>query len=355
MDQSEFRSYIAVEREKINKQIMRLFKDVIAEDDEPFLRKFFESDLDFLMQGGRRLLPITAVTTFIGLSSDRDMAESIENMYRASVSVEMLHIGNLIIDDYLDHEEVRSGNPTFHKFMTSHFADMKEMEISAAIYGGSLTSFLGTKVLTKSHFDEKLINRAVQAYIDGLQGVTRGHLLENYFSNRALKDITLEDYLILAEYKRGKQMETGALIGAILANARESQIRPLKLAMNKIGIIDQITNDIKGTFGDSSLKSVDNDIIQGQRTILSIIAYQNANKQQKETLISTLGNQNASKDSIEKVREIFKSTQAVEFAKSYALTLKMEAINMLKDIYPGLRKDNEDFFIQFMEYLLINV
>lgn len=352
MDQTEFRAYIGNEREKINKQIMRLFKDVISEDDEPFLRKFFESDLNFLMQGGRRLLPISAINTFIGLSSERDKAESIENMYRASVSVEMLHIGNLIIDDFIDKEEMRSGKATFHKYMESQFVGVNQMEMAAAIYGGSLTSFLGTKILTKSQFEEKLINRAVQAYIDGLQGITRGHLLETNFSNRPLKDISLEDYLILAEYKRGKAMECGVLIGAILANARESQLVPLKSAMNKIGIIDQITNDIKGSFGDSSLKSIDNDILQGQRTILSIIAYQNANKEQRDILQMTLGNPKASKAAVDEVRDIFIKTHAVEFAKSYALTLKTEAQNLLQQVFPGLRKENEEYFMQYIEYIL---
>ena len=44
-------------------------------------------------------------------------------------------------------------------------------------------------------------------------------------------------------------METAVAIGAALANARSTQTRPLMDAMNKIGIIDQLTNDYNGASG----------------------------------------------------------------------------------------------------------
>ena len=123
-----FLEYIKTERDKVNKHIVRLFSDYLNEDDEPFLRKFLKADLDFLIQGGRRLLPLSVINAFMGLSSDRDIAEMTEEVYRMSTSIEMLHIGTIIHDDYIDKEEIRSGNPTFHKFMAESFKDMKEQK-----------------------------------------------------------------------------------------------------------------------------------------------------------------------------------------------------------------------------------
>ena len=123
-----------------------------------------------------------------------------------------------------------------------------------------------------------------------------------------MEKITLENYLLLAGLKRGKQMETAVAIGAALANARSTQTRPLMDAMNKIGIIDQLTNDYNGIFGNPLKKSTENDIKQGQRTILTIIAYQSANDDQKARMNEVLGNMNATSEDIEDVRQIFRDT-----------------------------------------------
>jgi geranylgeranyl diphosphate synthase type II len=354
MDQ-EFLNTLESERQIINKHIIKLFNDVIAEDDEPFLRKFFKSDLDFLLRGGRRILPISLINTFRGISSDRDIAEYIEEIYRIAISVEMMHIGTLIHDDYIDHETVRSGNPTFHIFMHQNFKEVNvdEFENATAIYGGSLTSFLGTKILANNAtFDEARKNRAILSYINGLNAITRGHLLEVFLSNRPLDEVTLEDYLILADYKRGKQMATAVELGAILGNARESQLEPLAAAMSKIGIIDQMTNDLKGSFGDPKLKSIDGDIKRGQKTILTIIANQTATPSQKKILKNILGKIDATPEEVQQVRDIFLATGAVDFTKQYAVSLKVQAINNLDTVYPGLRKENELFFYSLMDYLL---
>ena len=137
-----------------------------------------------------------------------------------------------------------------------------------------------------------------------------------------MEKITLENYLLLAGLKRGKQMETAVAIGAALANARSTQTRPLMDAMNKIGIIDQLTNDYNGAFGNISKKSTENDIKQGQRTILTIIAYQSANDDQKARMNEVLGNMNATSEDIEDVRQIFRDTGAADFVKFLCQFLK---------------------------------
>ena len=71
----EFEEYLRKEQEKINIIIEKQFQDVIAAEEEPYLQKFFNFDREFVLRGGRRLLPISLIKTFIGLSSDKDIAE----------------------------------------------------------------------------------------------------------------------------------------------------------------------------------------------------------------------------------------------------------------------------------------
>jgi geranylgeranyl pyrophosphate synthase len=357
-DQKSFLNYVDKERIKINRYITTALEDAITAEEEPFLRQFLTYAKEFVLRGGRRLLPLSLINTFLGISSEKDIMTHLENVYRVSSSIELLHIATLIVDDFIDNDTVRSGNPTFHKYMAQNIpkeavkGDTHYFEQSSAMYGGILTSFLGTQVIAKSDFELERKSKALQYYYLGLQGMNRGHLLDDYYRLLPLDHLSLENYLILAGLKRGKQMETAVAIGGCLGNARSSQIEPLSEAMNKIGIIDQLINDYTGTFGDGAKKSTDNDIRQGQRNILSIIAFQGATSAQKKVLNSVLGNAEATDDDIENVKKIYREAGAVDFVKFYANSLKNDAWNLFQRVYPGVRQESQQYFEDLMSYLI---
>jgi geranylgeranyl diphosphate synthase, type I len=358
--EKDFNQYIIKERDKINKSILRVFQNANISEDEPYLRQFLDYGNKFILRGGRRLLPICLVNTFIGISSDKDISELLEHVYHISASIELLHVSSLIIDDIVDREDLRRGMSTFHKYIRKNIGEkdgseaptLQPFEESTAIYGGNFIASMGTDIILNSPFDLKRKNRAVDLYLKGFKGITRGHLLKEYHKIIPLEKTSLEHYLILADLKRGVKMETAVGIGAILGNARESQIEPLMGAMNKIGIIEQIINDLNGSFGDPKKKSIDSDIKNGQRTILTIISNQSASPEQKKTLGNTLGNVEATKDEINAVREIYTQTGAVDFVKYYANSLKNDAYHKLMEIYPGFRKEIMDFFENLLGYII---
>ncbi|MHA1673818.1 MAG: polyprenyl synthetase family protein [Promethearchaeota archaeon] len=360
----KFISFLASEREKINQMMNAYFKKLIDGEEEQYLRKFLTHAYNFSKGPGRRLLPICLVNTFVGLSSDKLISEYLEDIYKISICIEFLHISTLVIDDLIDNEEIRRGLPTFHKSILDienlnqkpkkvkmDQARITEYESSSAIYGGNLTSLLGSRIILDSKFDIKRKQKAINIYIAGLEGMTRGYLLDEHYKLKTLNEITLEDYLILSSLKRGKQMETAVGIGAILGNARKSQMEPLMQAMNKLGIIEQLVNDVKGSFGDPKEKSIDADIRSGQCTILTVIAHQAADTTQRQKLDSTLGNLQATPEDIEQIREIYRATGALDFVKMYSNSLKNDVSNLLKKVYPGLKEKNMKFSEDLLSYL----
>ena len=355
--EKEFLEYLDSEKEIINSSIQNYFQQAIQEEEEPFLREFLSFGQYFIVQGGRRLLPISMKNTFMGLSSEKDILEfSSEAIYNVSVSVEMLHISNLMIDDLIDKEEYRRGNKTFHRFIGDKMThlnkiDLEEYAISSTIYGANIISLMGSQIIKKSKFDSNRKEKALELYLNGMLGMSRAHLLEEYYKQVPLEKINLENYLILAD-KRAKQMETAVGLGAVFGNARKSQMEPLMQAMNKIGIISQVVNDIDGSFGKKSdKKSLDSDIKSGQSTILTVVAYQSADKHQKKILNNVLGNRNASSEEIESVRDIFQQTEAVNFATIYSNNLKNDVYRNLQRVYPGLRKEIMNFYSQLLGYI----
>ena len=352
----EFTKHLKKEKKKIDLLIQDFYKKAIKREEEPFLREFLTYGEQFVIQGGRRLHPISLIETFKGISSERDILDNADEIYKVSIAIELMHISNLMLDDLVDKEEFRRGKKTFHRFIGEKFtrkhSNAENYETASAIYGGNLTSIFGSQIITDSNFDHKRKSKALQVYLSGLAGVTRSNLLDEYYKQEiSLDKITLENYLILAD-KRAKQMETAVALGAIFGNARKSQMIPLMSAMNKVGIVEQIQNDISGSFGDPKLHSVDHDIKSGQSTILTIISYQNANKEQRECLNSILGNNQATNDQIKQVLEIYETTGALNFAEMYSKSLINEVYNSLKLIYPGLRNESMAFYGKLLTYII---
>ena len=354
--EKEFLEYLDSEKKIINNSIQNYFQQAIQDEEEPFLREFLSFGQYFIVQGGRRLLPISLKNTFMGLSSEKDILEYSDEIYRVSVSIEMLHVSNLMIDDLIDKEEYRRGKKTFHRFISEKMTHLNEVEleeyaISSTIYGANIISLMGSQIIKNSKFNSEKKEKALALYLNGMLGMSRAHLLEEYYKQVPLEKINLENYLILAD-KRAKQMETAVGLGAIFGNVRKSQMEPLMQAMNKIGIISQIVNDIDGSFGKkSNKKSLDSDIKSGQNTILTVVAYQSADKKQKKILNKVLGNRNASSEEIKSVRDIFKDTEAVNFATIYSNNLKNDVYRNLQRVYPGLRKEIMNYYSQLLGYL----
>ena len=173
---------------------------------------------------------------------------------------------------------------------------------------------------------------------------------EFYKQQVPLDQITLENYLILAD-KRAKQMEAAVGLGALFGNARQSQLIPLQQAMNKIGIIEQMFNDLNGSFGDPKLRNIDSDIKSGQSTILTVIAYQQSSDAQKAVLSKILGNSKAGPEAIAEVKDIFRDTGSLDFVRMYSNSLKNDVYNSLQKIYPGLRKNTMSFYGQLLTHI----
>ena len=358
----KFLEYLNSERIRINKYINTLFQKTIEREEEPYLRKFFKHGGEYMLHGGRRLLPICFVEAFQGLASPKALQEKTEDIYRTSISIEMIHISSLIINDLIGREDLRRGKATFHRNLSQNLtlkkdfdeSKIRKYEEATTIYGGNLISFLGADIISKSAFSPKLKNKALLFYQKGLEGISRGRLLNEYYKLIPLNEISLENYLILAGLKRGKQMETAIGLGAIFGNARETQLEPLMQSLNKMGIIAQLVNDLNGSIsGDRAKKSIDSDIMNGSCTILTTIAYQSVDEKQKKTLDATLGNQNATPEEIDEVREIYQASGAVDFVKFYSNSLKNDAYNLLQKTYPGLREESVAFFENLLDYIVV--
>ena len=352
----DFLEYIKKEKKKINEKYLRRFYDkIIYSESEPDIQKVLKSSKEFILAGGRRLLPICLIQIFQGLSSEKDLIQFSEEIYEVSLSIEMLHVSSLIIEDIVDEESHRGKHKNvqylIEKLLKEEFprkakiGKRKISNVSSAttIYEGNIISLIGSQIISNSNFLNERIRKALKIYQKGLIDISRGRLLNEYYKLMDLDKISLENYLILAGLKRGSQRATAAGLGATFGNARKSQWKPLMEAMNKIGIIEQLINDKNG---------IEEDIKSGQASMLPIIAFQSATPEQKELLKKSLGNPEISQGTVERIKGIYNSTGAIEFIHHYANSLKNDAYNKLQSVYPGLRQETMDFYENFLTYII---
>ena len=85
----------------------------------------------------------------------------------------------------------------------------------------------------------------------------------------------------------------------------------------KIGQAFQIQDDILGSFGDTKVtgKAADGDIKEGKKTMLLLGALHLGTSEQKEVLGKYIGNDNLTPDEIEIVRDVFRESGALEYAR----------------------------------------
>lgn len=353
------------ERDKINELLEKYFNNLIKYEDEEDLQDYLIKIRDYMIpkssSGGpaKRIRPQVLIHTFFGIAGDSTVDEYLDEIRKLSLSVELLHTSQIIHEDVIDQDEFRRGLPAFHKTLAELFVsknqnsygDPKRWGNGIAIYGGSLCYILGTQIIMNSKFEDKLKYLSLKEYTEGYSKMIRGEIIDHYLMTNSLENSSMEDYIMMAEAKTSQQFLVAASIGAILADARTSQLNPMKKAITQLGVAYHIKNDIVDT-----LKEKKKDIALRKRNILLITAYKNAPPSDKN-VIDKIFNQKSdiSESEADQIRDIIKSSGALEFAKVYAQNCINIAKTELDAIYPGFREESNEFFNNLFTFTLDNI
>ncbi len=358
----DFLKSVSEEKTKIELRIKRFFVKLINKEENFLLSDFYQNLRDFILSSGfaKRIRPLVLIKTFTGLAMDNRIEKYLDEVYKISVAVELLHNSSIIHDDVVDQDLTRRGKPTFHRIYNEMFKTLNEniygdadlFGNAIAIHGGDVCAFLGQNIIVGSTFGSTKRFQALWDFHEGMNSIGKGKIMEQYGQIKSLDNWSLEDYLEVSELKTSKQFETAAAIGAALADARLSQIKPLKMSMKYIGLAYQIQNDINDTFGNPEMKSIDMDIKERRRNILLITAYQNAGPKQKKEMLSILNSEEELQfEQVEVIRGIIKNTGSLEFANLFSKNMIQHAQQELDKIYPGLSDDSMNFFQNLLKFI----
>ncbi|MFX1442196.1 MAG: polyprenyl synthetase family protein [Promethearchaeota archaeon] len=348
------------EREAINLELEKFFDKLNKKEKELLFADFNNQMKNFIIpekSKAKRIHPILLVAAFNGIINPMYLEENVREIRKVAIAVEFLHSGHLIHDDLIDNDDMRRGEPAFHKQLQNEINkvykafDMSDKEKLTKLYGrdlsilgGSLGYITGLDIIRSSKFPDQQKLLAINEYSEAMDYLMKGMIIEEYMEYHNIT-MTLEQYLSIAEMQRARVLEKSTKIGAILARGNiHYQIKPLSEAMLRIGQAHAIRDDIL---------DIENDIKDRKKKFIYILAVQNTDEDQSRILNEIYRKPELTKSDLNEVMKIFAETNAIIIAEHFSKNLVQEAKEFLRDIYPDLNREQKEFFNEFSDFIYL--
>lgn len=223
--------------------------------------------IQYILEGnGKRLRPLLLLLAHQLYSNE--LIHAIE----PALGIEMFHNFTLVHDDIMDKSDMRRNKATIHK----------KWNENVAILSGDAMMILSTRFFL--HLPANIQTKAIDLFTRTALEVCEGQQYDMDFENRT--NVSREDYLTMIRLKTAVLIACSLSMGALIAEAPESDIELLYETGIELGLAFQLQDDLLDTFGQQEIfgKSIGNDIINRKKTYLYILAYELANHEQKKQL-----------------------------------------------------------------------
>ena len=198
-----------------------------------------EASLYAMTNGGKRVRPLLIAATFAMVKTDNSLAnpshQLSNDVRRAMMAVECLHGYSLVHDDLpcMDDDALRRGRPTTHIAYGE----------AAAMLAGDVLQTLAFEALTHTYFGEtsEFATPLSATFAPRARRMVMGQMLDLNGEHQQLSQTELE---AIHRDKTGALIEASVLMGAICANATDSERQALSSFAEQIGLAFQVQDDI---------------------------------------------------------------------------------------------------------------
>ncbi|MFA5355984.1 MAG: polyprenyl synthetase family protein [Candidatus Omnitrophota bacterium] len=342
---------------KIKKKVNNELKGYAADiRNKHSLRKIspllYDNIKEFVSREGKRVRPILFIMGYMGYAR-----KAPKGLYRAAVSLELLHDFMLVHDDIIDRSSTRRGKPSMHAMLNHSLAEYKNIKFTGedlaivlgdVLYAMAIHSFLSVKeeLLRKESALKKLVEAA---FLTG-----SGEFIELLAGAKDIARITRNDIYKIYDLKTSNYTFAAPLtIGATLAGAKKEETDKLYEFGISLGRAFQIKDDMIGIFSSSRVigKSILTDLKESKKTILIWHAYNHADKKGKLAIRKILSKDTAGLKDLSAIRRILKGSGTPDFAREEINILldKALAINSSTRMRPEYKKCIADYSRQVLK------
>jgi len=315
----------------------------------------YESIKEFSLRKGKRIRPLLLILSYKGFSPKGKRISS--SIYNASTCIELLHNFMLIHDDIIDRSDLRRGKPTLHRLLgkTIKTGDQKKLGYDLGIVAGDIVyalaidAFLaikepaGRKEKALKYFVQTAAFTAMGEFIDTIHGVEE-------LNNVKEKDVLLNYTLKTARYT----FDCPLVTGAILAGAKQSDIKKLSELGIMIGQAFQIQDDIIGIFDTQKNigKSILSDLDESKKTLLVCHANEHLTSHKKRQFLKYFNKRKKTYNDLVAIRKIFLSSGSLEYCMNQLDNRVVNTFKILRslDMKVEYRKVIEDAIFQLFKH-----
>ncbi|AVR45027.1 polyprenyl synthetase [Christiangramia fulva] len=258
----------------------------------------YEPMVYILGQGGKKLRPVLVLMS----------AEIFGCTYRkaldAALAVEIFHNFSLIHDDIMDDAPIRRGKATVHE----------KWDLNTGILSGD-AMLINAYQLFES-YEGETFKELTTLFTKTAMQVCEGQQYDIDFETR--DNVSIDDYLLMIEYKTAVLVGAALQMGAIVAGTTEECKKSIYQYGRLLGIAFQLQDDYLDAFGDIETfgKQSGGDIIENKKTFLYLKTLETAagvEAEQLGHLYSIRPQDNSEK--IASVKSLFESSGAAELTR----------------------------------------
>jgi geranylgeranyl diphosphate synthase type I len=329
-----FELYLKRNSKKMDDYLATFFVD----GTHPDMKRYLYGPLaGYSANAGKRHRPLICLLACEAVGGDPAKA------YPAAAAIEHFHTAALIHDDIEDSSETRRGEPCLH------IAEGEGLAINAGDLALSLVT--GT-VVHDPGMDDHVKLRVLAELVDMTTRTIEGQALDIGWARDDRFDLTVEDYLLMANHKTAYYSGAVPLaVGAIVGGGSETQIATLRAFGMGTGLAFQIQDDVLNLVGtrESTKKDFRSDITEGKRTLVAVHALQHSER--RERLLALLSARETSAAGLDEAVAIMRDAGAIDFANEYAGRLVAGAKAALEAELPktrarGMLAAMADFFVK---------
>ena len=227
--------------------------------------------------GGKRLRPMFIAQVCMMYGGRRELAEPF------MAALEMIHTYSLVHDDLpcMDNDEYRRGRKTTHAVYGEGMAVLAGDGLLNYAYETALRAF--TQAKNEQETQAVVSAMEILAGNAGIFGMVGGQCADIEAEEQPQRvSAALLDYI--HEHKTACMIESGFMIGAVLAGAPGKDVELLRGIASDIGVAFQIRDDILDVTGDEAVlgKPIGSDAAEGKRTYVDIHGMEKAQKDVEE-------------------------------------------------------------------------
>lgn len=282
--------------------------------------------------GGKRIRPVLCMIASGSVDGEPEKAVNI------AAAIEILHNFTLVHDDIMDNSPLRRGRPTVHE----------KWNESVGILTGDVMIGWGYKLLPDLS-ENPWAGRIVKEYTKAIIEVCEGQAYDMRFNE--IKDITMDDYIMMIEKKTARLLECSAVCGAIAGGGNDEEIENLRDFANHLGLAFQIQDDLLDmTANQNELgKKIGQDILEGKKTGLIIKAKELATEIEDTRLLDLFFEKNGlGEEYINKFKEMFERLGVFD----YAIETANEHFDKAREF---LDKLNENYHTDMLRWLVSRI